>query len=588
NVITDRLGDLADSQAKAAAIARIRREWQGERGYVRRNEAAFRLKDQGKVDQALREYLAVPYAPILDLLRAYDASTSATIEVERRKMTRAGVIGGAIALICSAGALVLAILLALRSGDVGRRLQRATRALSEVIRDDLTALSSSLSAASRGDPSTGRSRPERQPLAISGSDEAATLAASYNRLIDSVEEISGALSDHLGSLGHRDPLTGLPTRAELKHSLARAIAESKTRGEGVVAVVVLDVDGFKKINDSLGAAIGDELLKQIAGRLATCARESDMLARPGGDEFIVVLDAVRDRAHAAQLALEMIAAAERPYDLSGRELYVSMSAGLGLYPEDGNDIDELLQNADSALSRARAVQRSGFAFYEPAMRSEALEQLVLETDLRRALQSDEFEVYYQSILSTHSERIIGFEALLRWLHPSLGLMRPAAFLSTAEGMSLIVGIGKKVLHTACLQAKAWHQHGLPVRMNVNVSAPEFHRQDLYASVAEILHETGFPPHALELEITESLIMQDLRSARVTLRALRDLGIRIAIDDFGTGYSSLEYLRSLPIDTLKIDHSFVRGIAKSSRDAAFAKAIVAFAQTLDLRVIAEGV
>ncbi|MDE2572289.1 MAG: EAL domain-containing protein, partial [bacterium] len=250
--------------------------------------------------------------------------------------------------------------------------------------------------------------------------------------------------------------------------------------------------------------------------------------------------------------------------------------------------DELLQNADTAMYRAKALRRSGFASYEPAMRNEALKQLVLETELRRALRADEFEVHYQPIVCIGSGHVVAVEALLRWLHPRLGILQPAAFLGTAEEIGLIVEIGKGVLRTACRQAMVWRQRGLPLRMSVNVSPRQFYCEDLHSSVAKTLYETGLPPHLLELELTENVIMQDRERASITMRALQQLGVGIAIDDFGTGYSSLEYIHSFPIDTLKIDRSFVRDVAKDRRGEAIARTIVLLGRELGLRVIAEGI
>lgn len=389
-------------------------------------------------------------------------------------------------------------------------------------------------------------------------------------------------------LAHHDPLTGLANRFSLLARLEQALADA-SRSRYSLAVMFLDLDRFKNINDSLGHHVGDDLLVKVGGRLSRSVRNADIVARLGGDEFVVVLHGVTDASVAAHVAEKLLATLSEPYLLEGRELHVTPSIGIALYPDDSRSAAELMRNADAAMYHAKALGRANFQFFTDELNRASAERLDLEGKLRRAIGRNELEVWYQPQLSLTHGRTVGVEALLRWRHPEHGLISPGTFIPLAEETRLIVEIGSWVLRTACMQAVAWHERGLgPLRLSVNLSPKQLRDSELLAIIAGILDETGLDPQQLELEITESSVMEQPEKAVELLGSLKRLGIKIAIDDFGTGYSSLSYLKLFPIDHLKIDRSFVSDIESDSNDAAIVTAAVSLAHNLGLSVIAEGV
>ena len=385
-----------------------------------------------------------------------------------------------------------------------------------------------------------------------------------------------------------DALTGLPNRNLLHDRLKQAVYAQ--RSMRAVAVVFLDLDHFKFVNDSLGHSIGDKLLKGIGERLRQVLRDGDTVARIGGDEFVLILnDQTRD--DVIFRAMQRInAKLAEPFVIDGKELYVTCSAGISLYPQDGTDVDTLLKNADAAMYRAKEHGRNNFQFYTAEMNSKVNERLALENSLRRALERKEFVLHYQTKVDVNTGAIVGAEALLRWNHPGRGLLLPDLFVPVAEETGLIVPIGEWVLREACTQNQAWRSEGLPpITVSVNVSARQFRQGVLVDAVSRILAETGLDACFLEMELTESMIMHNADAVVATLRQLTALGVQLSVDDFGTGYSSLAYLKNLPIDTLKIDQSFVRDIVAGAPDhRILARAIISIGHSLDLKVVAEGV
>jgi diguanylate cyclase (GGDEF)-like protein len=385
-----------------------------------------------------------------------------------------------------------------------------------------------------------------------------------------------------------DSLTGLPNRVLLADRLAQATAQSERYSRGF-AVLVVDLDRFKSINDSLGHLAGDDMLKEAALRLSQLLRKADTLARLGGDEFVLVLNEIVGPRDAESVASKVIASLAQPFVLSGLDVQISASIGISVFPEDGVDAETLLQHADAAMYHAKKNGRSSFQFFAPVMNVFARERLELESGLRRALAQGEFELHYQPKVDVSTGRIDSAEALIRWRHPKRGLTAPSGFIPIAEETGLIVPIGEWVLHEACRQASTWHKSGMkPLRIAVNLSAQQFKQKSLVTTVREALAAAHLDPAYLELELTESAVMQDAESSIQVLRQLSSLGVRISVDDFGTGYSSLSYLRRLPLDKLKIDRSFIREVAASRDDAEIVRAIVSLAHSLHLKVIAEGV
>jgi len=385
-----------------------------------------------------------------------------------------------------------------------------------------------------------------------------------------------------------DALTGLPNRNMLHEHLQRAIQVARQKG-GLTAVAFVDLDQFKFINDSLGHQVGDELLKTVAQRLQACLRDTDMVARQGGDEFVLVLqNQTGGELGIAEVMQRILATVARPWQAGDREFQVTASIGVSRYPVDGKDVETLLKQADSAMYRAKEQGRNNFQFFAPWMDTQVSNRLEMLINLRRALDQEEFKLYYQPKLSLKDGSVIGAEALIRWQSPEQGMVPPDRFIPFAEEAGLILPIGEWVLRTACHQNKRWQQAGLPtIPVAVNLS-PRQLNQSLPEFVSDVLRQSGLDASCLELEITENVVMKDAEKSVATLHALKRLGLQISVDDFGTGYSSLSYLRRFPVDALKIDKSFVRDIARDADSAAIVKAIISLAHILNLRVIAEGV
>jgi diguanylate cyclase (GGDEF)-like protein len=386
-----------------------------------------------------------------------------------------------------------------------------------------------------------------------------------------------------------DALTGLPNRNLLHDRLRQAVYSQ--RNSRNIAVVFMDLDHFKFVNDSLGHSTGDRLLKAMGERLRSVLREGDTVGRVGGDEFVLILNDQSNEEVIFRAMQRISAKVAEPITIEGKELYVTASAGISLYPQDGRDVDTLLKNADAAMYRAKEHGRSNFQFYTSEMNERVNDRLALEHALRRALERKEFMLHYQQKVDLRSGRIIGAEALVRWMHPEWGLVRPARFIPIAEETGLIVQLGEWVIHEASRQTRAWLDGGLsPGVVSVNLSARQFRAEGLVRSVSRILQETRLDPACLEMELTESMVMHNVETAVATLQGLKSLGLRLSVDDFGTGYSSLAYLKDLPIDTLKIDRSFVRDIASGAdaEDGILAQAIISLGHALHLKVIAEGV
>ena len=389
-------------------------------------------------------------------------------------------------------------------------------------------------------------------------------------------------------LAFHDPLTSLPNRLLFNDRLTLAVAQAHRHNQKM-AVLFLDLDRFKVINDSLGHSVGDELLRQVAERIQEHVREGDTVARLGGDEFTLLVPGINVEEDAAKIARKICDAIHAPFWIDGRELFVTTSLGVSVYPSDGHDAETLVRNADSAMYRAKEQGRDNYQLYTPAMNAKAIERLSLESRLRQAVANDELELHFQPFIDLKTAEVLGAEALLRWRHPELGLIPPGEFIPIAELSGLIVPIGEWVLRTACAEARKWHQQGFQgLTVSVNLSSRQFQQTDLVSQVTQALEETGLEADKLDLEITESNAMQNAEHSINTLWGLKKQGVRISMDDFGTGYSSLNYLKRFPIDRIKLDQSFVRDLPGDKDDAAIAMAVIAMGRSLELVVIAEGV
>jgi diguanylate cyclase (GGDEF)-like protein len=386
-------------------------------------------------------------------------------------------------------------------------------------------------------------------------------------------------------LSYHDPLTGLPNRQRFFDRLAGALEQADRTGHKV-AVIFLDLDRFREVNDCYGYSLGDQVMRVVAGRLRRTAGDGDTVARRGGDEFSILLPALDDDATAVDVAGKLLAAMRLPLVVHDREFIITSSFGVAVYPHDGGDPETLVRRADLALYRAKAMGRDTLQFYAPGMETGSPERMDLERDLRRALAQREIRLHYQPLVDLKTLRVTGVEALVRWHHPKKGLLLPAEFLPLAEAIGMMSTLEMWILREACRQTRAWQKDGLrDFRVSVNLSSRPFQRPELVGWVQDTLTDTGLSPESLELEITERTAMQDVEASQQVLKNLKDHGVRVAIDDFGTGYSSLSYLRTFPIDTLKIDQVFVRDLAADPR---LAKTVIALAHSLGLKVVAEGV
>jgi diguanylate cyclase (GGDEF)-like protein/PAS domain S-box-containing protein len=400
--------------------------------------------------------------------------------------------------------------------------------------------------------------------------------------------VAKVAEERIQYLAYHDALTTLPNRTLFSQFLNRGISQAY-RYDKKLAVLFIDLDRFKSINDTLGHDAGDLLLKEVAARLKRCLRGSDMLARLGGDEFVVLLEEVSDSKYLGTVAQKLLSAVVKPFEMAGQEFRVTASVGISVYPIDGRDEQTLMKNADIAMYRAKEEGKNNYQFYSSELDVNSFERLALESSLRRALERNELELHYQPKVDLRTRAITGMEALLRWQHPDLGVVAPAQIIPVAEQTGLIVPIGAWVLETACRQNKAWQEQGLPaLPVAVNLSARQFADQNLLHTITSILEETGLSPFCLELEITESMVMRDIENATRVLSELRKMGVRIAIDDFGVGYSSLAHLKAFPIDTVKVDRSFIRNLPGDAEDRTITEAIITIGRKLGLTVVAHGV
>jgi diguanylate cyclase (GGDEF)-like protein/PAS domain S-box-containing protein len=405
-----------------------------------------------------------------------------------------------------------------------------------------------------------------------------------------VEDITSrkAAEARVQFLAYHDPLTGLPNRVCVQDRIQHALARARPRN-GKLALLLLDLDGFKTLNDSLGHTFGDLVLTKIAERLASCAGPQDTVARIGGDEFLVLLTDVGDRSEIADAANRILEVVKGEFAIRGQSVRLSSSIGISIFPDDGTDMEKLIQHADSAMYSAKEQRRNSFTFFSGEMHDQAVERLNLEKNLKLALERDEFFLLFQPQMNALTCQISGVEALLRWRQPELGLVPPGEFIQAAENSSLILQIGEWVLRAACRQARTWLDAGLLCGpLAVNVSALQFRQKDFTRIVRRVLAETGLPPQHLEFEITEGSILSNAEETRSVLGELKSMGLKLAIDDFGTGYCSLSYLKEFPVNKLKIDRSFIRGVAVDADDAAITTAIIHMAHSLNLEVTAEGV
>jgi diguanylate cyclase (GGDEF)-like protein/PAS domain S-box-containing protein len=430
-------------------------------------------------------------------------------------------------------------------------------------------------------------------------DEKGNPVSMHGTVQDITERINA--EEKIRFLAYYDGLTGLPNRQLFLEHFNQALYAAQRDGSKV-ALLYLDLDRFKRINDTLGHSAGDLLLKEISICLVDSIRSADIVAkaclpckpgvtlsRLGGDEFTILLSRLAEEEHAGRVAQRILDLLSQPIRIAGQEVYISGSIGITIFPSDGEDVDTLLRNADVAMYHAKESGRNSFQFFSEQMNQRTMEKLGIETDLKKALERNELLLYYQPQIDLPTGKVAGVEALIRWQHPRLGMVSPAMFIPIAEEAGLIVDIGQWVLLEACRQAMQWQQAGFaPVRMGVNISSLQFKQQSLASLVRQVLQKTGFDARYLDLELTETAIMQNVSLINDTLTELKEIGVNLSVDDFGTGYSSMSYLKRFPLDTLKIDRSFVMDITTDANDAAIIKAIIALAKSLGLKTIAEGV
>ncbi|MES2046867.1 MAG: EAL domain-containing protein [Pseudomonadota bacterium] len=397
-----------------------------------------------------------------------------------------------------------------------------------------------------------------------------------------------AMAKKMVHLAQHDFLTNLPNRVLLTDRIAQAISSAK-RNKKQLAILFLDLDNFKNINDSLGHTTGDKLLQSVANRLTACVRESDTVSRQGGDEFVILLTETTSEQYAATTADKILTTLALPHTIGSNDLHVTTSIGISVYPADGVDSETLIKNADTAMYHAKEIGRNNHQFFRSEMNVRAVERQLIEENLRSALADGEFILHYQPKVNLEKNMVTGAEVLLRWMHPDWGMVLPERFMATAEDCGLIVPIGRWVMRQACTQAKQWSDAGLaPISVAINVSALEFRQKSFVGDVREVLHDTGLEPQYLELEITESVLMLNVDTSAHILQELKELGVTLAVDDFGTGYSSLNYLKQFPIDVLKIDQSFLKDMEIDPQNGIIVSAVIGMGNNLKLKVVAEGI
>ncbi|ASJ52209.1 PAS domain S-box protein [Brevibacillus formosus] len=387
-------------------------------------------------------------------------------------------------------------------------------------------------------------------------------------------------------LAYHDALTDLPNRRMYVQQLTKEMMQAK-RFQSNLAVLFLDLDRFKDVNDSFGHDVGDMLLIEAAKRLQACLKPGDVVARLGGDEFTIMQNQLQDRSEATALAEQIMYQLQRPFELEGHISNISCSIGIALYPQDGDNPEDLLKRADMALYTVKSRGKNGYDFFDPTMETKSLERILMENEMRKAIEQEQFQIYYQPKIDIATSAMTGMEALVRWVHPELGIIPPNRFIPIAEETGMILALGEWILKQACKQNKIWHDQGYTLKVSVNLSARQIYQKDLVEMIKDILQESNLSPNWLELEITESIFVK-MEEATAVLQQIRDIGIQISIDDFGTGYSSFSYIKSLPVDTIKIDASFIRDIHHNQESQAIVKAIVTIAQSLNMNVIAEGI
>lgn len=415
----------------------------------------------------------------------------------------------------------------------------------------------------------------------------ARISALRDRLVRTNDELTNAIGT-IQQMATHDSLTGLPNRASLADTMTHVIATS-ARAESQFGLLFIDLDHFKAINDTLGHPTGDQLLREIARRLRAAVRDSDLVARLGGDEFVVLMEQVGGKAGLGEMADKLLATVSEPMMLQGHEVKVSASIGMAWYPDDGREVQILLSNADMAMYKAKSGGRDRRVAYSSELGELALERFEVEKGLRRAMQEAELRLFYQPKIDFQSGRMLGVEALIRWQHPDHGLLHPERFIRVAEESNFIIPLGQWVLETACRQIRTWQDARLPrFSVAVNLSSKQISDEGFLDHLKSVLHRTGADAGLLELEITESMVMEDPAKSALLLANLRGLGVKLSIDDFGTGYSSLSYLKQLPVDTLKVDRGFVKDLPHNRDDLAITRAVIAMAHSLSMRVVAEGV
>ena len=387
-------------------------------------------------------------------------------------------------------------------------------------------------------------------------------------------------------LAYHDALTELPNRRMYVQHLGKEIMQAK-RFQSNMAVLFLDLDRFKDVNDSFGHDVGDLLLIEAAKRLQSCVKPGDMVGRLGGDEFTVLISNLTGREEAAAVAEQIMQAMQQPFYLNGQAFNISSSIGISLFPHDGDNAEDLLKRADTALYTVKSRGRNGFDFFDPSMEAKSLERILMENELRKAIEQEHFQIYYQPKMDIKTGTLTGMEALVRWMHPELGIIPPNRFIPIAEESGMIIPLGEWILKEACKQNKRWHDQGYELKVSVNLSVRQIYQKDLLDMIKVTLEETQLEPEWLELEITESIFVK-MDEATVVLQQIREIGIQISIDDFGTGYSSFSYIKSLPVDTIKIDASFIRDVHHNQESQAIVKAIVTIADSLNMKVVAEGI